>query len=204
MISLGALVAAGVAPTQARLFIEPLTAACARFDINTPTRAASFIGQCMVESDNFTRTDENLFYTRPERILEIFPSRVTSLQGASKLARNPKGLASVVYAEKNGNGDEASGDGWKFHGRGLIQLTGRSNYADAAVGLNRPYVDSPELVALPADACLTAAWYFHCHKLNLLADSWQIDAITRAVNGRAMLHADRRRQFSEQALAALK
>jgi putative chitinase len=201
MISVASLVAAGVKPTQARLFAEPLKAACALFDIATPARAAAFVGQCMLESENFSDTEEDLFYRTPERVLEVFRGRVTSLGQAAKLAKHPKELANTVYAGVNGNTEP--GDGWKFRGRGLIQLTGRANYRDAEIGLARPYIDQPDLVAEPSDACLTAAWYWHSRKLNILADSWQIDAITKAVNGRRMLHADLRRQYSEQALQAM-
>lgn len=201
-ITVQQLVAAGVPPTQARLFAAPLTAACIRFDINTPARIAGFVAQCRVESGDFTRLEENLFYTTPERICAVFPSRVKSVGDSARLARNPQKLANTVYAGRLGNGGEETGDGWRYRGRGIIQLTGRANYADAAAALGKPYVEQPDLVAQPEDACLTAAWYWHTCKLNLLADSSQWNAITRSVNGPAMLHADLRRQHSERALEA--
>lgn len=203
MITIATLIAAGVQPTQARIFAEPLAAACARFDITSRARVAGFIAQCRVESADFTRLEENLNYTRAERILQIFPSRVKSLDDAARLVRNPRAMANRVYAGKIGNGDEASGDGWRFRGRGLKQLTGRANYADAAEALGRPYLEQPDLVAQPVDACLTAAWFWHAAKGNLLADSAQWDAITRAVNGPGMLQADLRRQYAEEALQVL-
>lgn len=202
LITVRSLVAAGLAPTQARTFAEPLAAACARFQIDTPARVAGFVAQARVESADFTRLEENLSYTTPERIRGVFPSRVPSLADAARLVRNPQSLANRVYASRLGNGPEASGDGWRYRGRGVVQLTGRANYADAAESLARPYVERPELVAEPADACLTAAWFWHSRKLSILADSAQWDAITRAVNGPAMLHADLRRQHAEQALTA--
>ena len=201
MLTIGNLVAAGIAPTQARAFLAPLSAACARFGINTPARIAGFVAQCRVESAGFTQLEENLYYRDPARIMRIWPTRVTSLQIAQGLAKNPKGLANVVYANRLGNGDTASGEGYRFRGRGLKQLTGKANYIDAADALNRPYVNSPELVALPDDACMTAAWFWSTNKLNILADSAQWDAITRAVNGPGMLQADLRRQYSEEAVA---
>lgn len=203
MLTLQNLIAAGVAPTQARAFLVPLSAACARFGITTPARIAGFIAQCRVESAGFTALEESLFYRDPVRIMRIWPTRVTSLQQAQTLARNPQGLANVVYAGRLGNGDTASGDGWRFRGRGLKQLTGKANYADAAQALARPYVTNPELVAEPEDACMTAAWFWHSHKLNVLADSAQWDAITRAVNGPGMLQAAERRQYSEEAARVL-
>lgn len=201
MMTVAHLVAAGIAPTQARQFQAPLAAACARFQINTAPRLAGFVAQCRVESAGFTALEESLFYRDPVRIQRIWPARVPTLQLAQGLARNPQGLANVVYANRLGNGDTASGDGWRYRGRGLKQLTGRANYVDAADALNRPYVTNPELVALPEDACMTAAWFWHVNKLNILADSAQWDAITRAVNGPGMLQAAERRQYSEEAVA---
>lgn len=203
IITVRTLIDAGVPPTQARLFAEPLAIACSRFDIDTPARVAGFIAQCRVESADFTRLEENMRYRTPERLRAVFPSRVRSLADAAVLVRGgPQAIANRVYAGRLGNRDEASGDGWRYRGRGLKQLTGRANYADAAAGLARPYLEQPELVGLPLDACLTAAWYWHTVKANLLADSGQWDAITRAVNGPAMLQADLRRQYADEAVAA--
>jgi putative chitinase len=203
VITVAALVAAGIAPTQARIFAEPLAAACERFGIVTPARVAGFLAQCRVESANFTQLEESLYYRDAARIASIFKSRVKSIADAQRLTRNPRALANVVYATRLGNGDEASGDGWRFRGRGLKQLTGKANYTDAAAALARPYVGQPDLVAQPEDACLTAAWFWHTVKGNALADSAQWDAITRAVNGPGMLQADLRRQYSEEALQVL-
>lgn len=203
MITVQTLVAAGAAPTQARLFEQPLASACARFDINTRPRLGAFLGQILVESGRLVHTEENLRYSNAERVRQIFPSSVPSLADAAQLVNNPQALANRVYAGRLGNGPEASGDGWRYRGRGLVQLTGRANYADAAVSLAVPYVQHPDLVATPDHAALTAAWYWHTHKLNVLADSAQVDAITRVINGPAMLHRDLRRQLTDDALRAL-
>lgn len=198
-LDLASLILAGIPPTQARTFLDPLRAACDRFDIVTGPRLAGFVAQCRVESGDFVKLEENLNYRTPERLRAIFPSRITSLaDAASLIPRGPKAIASRVYAGKNGNGSEATGDGWAYRGRGLIQLTGRSNYHDAGMELGFNYIEAPDLVATPQHACLTAAWYWHVRKLNHLADSAQWDAITRAVNGPGMLHADLRRQYSEE------
>jgi putative chitinase len=202
MIQVASLVAAGIGPTQARTFAEPLSEVCARFRIDTPLRLAAFVAQCAHESRLFTALEEGLFYRTPERICAIFKSTVPNLAIATPLARNPKLLANRVYANRNGNRDEASGDGWRYRGRGLIQLTGRANYERAASGLGRPYVDEPDLVLEPADACLTAGWFWDAGNLNALADASRIDAITRAINGPAMAGAAERRQLFETALAA--
>lgn len=201
MLTLAQLVGAGIAPTQARLMLAPLQSACMRFDIDTPPRVGAFVAQCNVESGFFTRLEENCYWTTPERILKFFTSRVTSLQQASLLARNPKALANTVYAGRMGNGDVQSGDGWRYRGRGPIQLTGLDNYREAGAELGRPYVEQPDLVALPLDGVLTAAWFWHVNKLNLLADSGQIDAITRTVN-KGMSERDLRRQLTEEAVLA--
>ena len=197
------LISAGIAPTQARQFAEPMRAACALFDISSPVRLAAFLAQCVHESAGLTRLEENLFYTTPERIRAMWPSRVSSLADAAALCRNPKALANRVYASRLGNGDPASGDGWQFRGRGLFQLTGRNNYADAALELNRPYIAQPELVALPSDACLTAAWYWHTNKLNILADASNTRAITRAVNGPGMVGLHERQAAFDRAMQGL-
>jgi putative chitinase len=202
VITVASLVAAGIAPTQARIFAEPLHAACVLYGIDTPARVGAFVAQCRVESTNFTDLEESLYYTTPERIRQIWPTRVPNLADASRLTRNPKALANRVYANRLGNFDEASGDGWRFIGRGLIQLTGRTNYSLAAHATRKPYLDKPELVGQPIDACLTAAWFWHSNGLSKLADAHLIDGITRAVNGPRMLEADRRRQFTDEAQRA--
>jgi predicted chitinase/DNA-binding Lrp family transcriptional regulator len=201
-IGVAALVAAGIGPTQARQFGAPLQATFARFGIDTPLRQAAFVAQCAHESSLFTALEESLFYRKPERICAIFKSKVPNLAIAQTLACNPRGLANRVYANRNGNQDEASGDGWRYRGRGLIQLTGRTNYTRAAADLQRDYVGDPDLVLQPLDACLTAGWFWHTGKLNALADAKRIDDITRAINGPAMAGAKERRDLFETALAA--
>ena len=202
MISVATLVATGIGPTQARAFEAPLNAACRRFGIDSVPREAAFVAQCAHESKLFTSMEEGLFYRTADRIRLVFPKSVPTLALAQSLVGNPKGLANHCYAGKNGNGNEASGDGWKYRGRGLIQLTGRNNYASAAAKLNRPYVDSPDLVLQPEDACLAAAAYWDTNHLNALADKRDIDAITRVINP-AMVEATERSRLFQQALTSL-
>lgn len=202
MIDVARLIAAGVSPTQARLFLDPLSRACARFAISSPARQGHFVAQCWVESAGFVHLEENCYWTTPERIRQFFPHEVKTLAAAMTLVRNPKGLANTVYAGKDGNGDVLSGDGWTYRGRGLIDLTGKGNYHDAGTGLGRPYLASPELVALPEDACLTAAWFWDTHKCNALADAGLSGAITRQVNGPALEQAALRQQRTQEAIAA--
>jgi putative chitinase len=130
----------------------------------------------------------------------MWPQRVPTMGDAAKLTRNPQALANRVYADRLGNGNEASGDGWRYRGRGLIQLTGRSNYVAAGDALGTPYVMVPEWVSQPVHAALTAAWFWASNGCNELADSSQIDAITRRVNGPKMVAADERRSMFDEAM----
>ena len=196
------LIAAGIAPTAARLFAEPLARACAQFGIDTPVRLAAFVAQTGHESAGFTALEESLYYRLPERIRAMWPTRVPSLADAATLVRNPQALANRVYSNRNGNGGPETGDGWKYRGRGLLQITGRANYEAASESAARDYVSQPDLVAQPEDACLTAAWFWATAGCNLLADGSQIDAITRRINGPAMAGADDRRERFREALVA--
>jgi putative chitinase len=197
------LVAAGISPTAARRFQPVMAEPLARFGIQSPRRLAAFLAQCHVESAGFTALEENLMYLSAARLRRIWPSRFADEGAASPFVRNPRRLANRVYANRNGNGPEASGDGWRYRGRGLKQLTGRANYLDAAAATGRPYAENPALVQEPADAMLTAAWFWQAKGCNDLADVWAIDSITRRVNGPAMLEAAQRRRRSDQALRAL-
>lgn len=199
--TVASLVACGIAPTQARLFAAPLATACARFDITTRARLAAFVAQASHESVGFVHLEESLYYRTPERIRAVYGSRLTMVR-ASQLTRRPQALANAVYAGRLGNGDEASGDGWRFRGRGLFQLTGRANYAVADRALPAAYLTMPHLVAVPEHAALTAAWFFVSRGCHILADAALIDDITEAINGPAMLGADERRSLFDEALQA--
>jgi putative chitinase len=190
-ITLAQLIATGITPAVARAFLPHMVSAFERFDIGTARRVAAFVGQCGHESSSFTRLEENLYYTDPTRIAKMF-SALRQVERARAYARQPKALANVVYANRNGNGDADSGDGWTYRGRGLIQITGRGNYRGAAAGTGLPCEAQPDLVAEQAGATLTAAWYWHANGLNAHADRWNLEAITRGINGAAMEgHADR-------------
>jgi putative chitinase len=203
MITIASLIAIGIPPTQARLFAGPLASACERFHIDTPLRAAGFIAQCQVESIGFTTLEENLYYSTPERIFRVFPSKVPNLGVATSIARQPQKLANLVYADRLGNGNEATGDGWRFRGRGLKMITGRYNYTEASKALGVSFVDNPDLAAEPIGACLTAAWFWNKHGLNTFADSAKWDDITRVVNGPAMLKKFERNLFVRNAIPVL-
>ena len=150
-LALPQLIAAGINPTVARAILPHLVAAFARFEINTPRRVAAFIGQYSHETSGFTRLEENLYYTDPTRIAKMF-SALRQVEQARAFVRRPKALANKVYANRNGNGNEASGDGWTYRGRGLPQLTGRGNYRRAVEKLGLPLEQQPDRVAGPGPA----------------------------------------------------
>ncbi len=203
MIDADQLVACGIDRDVAKQFELPLDAAMTAFAINTPKRAAAFLAQAAHESNEFTRLQENLSYSTPERLMEVFKGRFTGLADAAQYLRQPEKLANRVYANRLGNGDTSSGDGWRFRGRGLFQLTGRANYMAAGDGLGTDYKANPDLVAEPPDAAFTAAWYWAVGNLNAMADVGQIDVITRRINGPAMLGADERRALYQRFLQVL-
>ncbi|MGQ3001304.1 MAG: glycoside hydrolase family 19 protein [Hydrogenophaga sp.] len=196
------LIDAGVHPTQARTFGDPLKAAMALYDISTATRQAAFVAQLMVESTRFTKLEEDLFYKTETAARDAFGARVMPHLG--RLLRNPKAMANFAYANRNGNGDEASGDGWKYRGRGLIQLTGKDNYAAASYGcgLGMVLIHKPEAAADPSDACHIAAWYWQSRGCNQLIDAGDFHRTTRLINGAAMLHKHERAAAFHHTLAA--
>jgi putative chitinase len=158
----------------------PLNQVFVKYDIGTPKRQAAFIGQCSVESANFTRLQENLNYSA-ERLTQVWPSRFPSVSIAQPYAHNPKALANFVYAGRLGNLQD--GDGWMYIGRGLIQITGRENYANCGSGIGVDIIDNPELLLTPRYAALSAGWFWNKKGLNALADSQEYGAMTRRING---------------------
>jgi putative chitinase len=158
----------------------PLNQVFVKYDINTPKRQAAFIGQCAVESANFTRLQENLNYSA-QRLTQVWPSRFPNINMAEAYAHNPEKLADFVYAGRMGNLQD--GDGWKFHGRGLIQLTGRENYANCGSGVGVDLIDNPNLLLTPKYATLSAGWFWNRKQLNLLADTQEYGVMTRRING---------------------
>ena len=152
-----------------------------RFNINTTRRQAAFIGQCSHECGNFRVLEENLNY-RAETLVKLWPKRFDQAK-AQACARNPKLIANTVYSNRMGNRDEASGDGYRFRGRGCIQLTGSANYFHAGKALGVDFIMEPELVATPKYAALTAGWFWDTHRLNELADAMNWTALTKKING---------------------
>jgi len=165
---------------DAAKWYTPLIDMFARYNINTVQRQASFIGQCQHESNNFRTLEENLHYSA-DGLMRTWPSRFPSRDVAEQYAQNPEKIANKVYAGRMGNTEE--GDGWAYHGRGLIQLTGRDNYAAASQSLGYAYITNPELLLQPKHAALTAGWFWNKKGLNELADSQDYETMTKRING---------------------
>jgi putative chitinase len=166
---------------RAEEWIAPMNTAMERFDVNTPKRHAAFLAQVMYESAAFTALEENLNYSA-SRLRAIFPTHFTAAE-AQQYQHNPAAIANRVYANRYGNGDEASGDGWTFRGRGLIQITFRDNYRACGGGLGISLETGPDALTQPDNAALSAAWYWKSHGCNELADAGDFVRITRAING---------------------
>jgi len=163
-------------------WVDPLNQTFERFGIMSPTQQASFIGQCGHECGHFKTLEENLNY-RAEALMKLWPKRFPLLEIAKQYERNPRKIANKVYADRMGNRDEASGDGYRFRGRGCIQLTGHSGYYHAGQALGVDFVMEPDLVATPQFAALTAGWFWNTHKLNQYADNQDYKMMTKKING---------------------
>lgn len=163
-------------------WVRPLEQTCARFEINTPLRIAAFLSQLAVESAELNRVEENLTYS-PQRISAVWPKRFPTTASARLYSRNPEKLANVVYANRLGNGNEASGDGYKYHGRGLIQVTGKENYEKVGLVLDLQLTKYPEWLLQPINAALSAGAFWQLKELNTLADKGDIVGLSKAVNG---------------------
>lgn len=193
--------AVGVSQPLALAWAEPMAAAAARYQITDWKRLAAWLAQCSHESARFTRLEEGLVYTSAERIVAVFGKRLAPIAG--ELVRAPQALANAAYADRLGNGPRASGDGWRYRGRGLIQLTGRDNYRAAGRALSWGLEEQPDLVLRPDIAALTAAWFWSSHGCNAMADAGDIGGCTRVVNGPAMAGALERQELYKRALTAL-
>jgi putative chitinase len=156
-----------------------------KFEINTTLRLAHFLSQCAHESGGFKSTSENLKYSA-KRLLEVFPKYFKQPGLAEAYAGKPELIGSRVYGGRMGNGDESTKDGYKFRGRGYIQLTGKSNYAAFDKFVNEDIVATPDLVATQYPL-LSAAWFFHKNNINKISDRGAtlevVTAVTKAVNG---------------------
>ena len=182
-------------------WVDPLNETFARFDISNPKRQAAFIGQCGHECGNFRILEENLNY-RAETLMKLWKARFPTLEIANQYAKQPQKIANKVYANRMGNRDESSGDGYRFRGRGCIQTTGHANYYHAGQSLGVDFVMEPDLVASPKYAALTAGFFWSTHGLNALADAQDHKSITKRINGGYIGLAERE-EHTKMALAVL-
>lgn len=153
---------------------------------------AALLGQCAEESAGFRCIEEDLNYTAG-RLCVVWPSRFPTIEAAATCALRPEALANRVYANRMGNGDEASGDGWRFRGRGLIQITGRTAYQTFARAMNMTLDQAVEHAATQGGAADSAAWFWSANQLNGPANAWSIDLITHKINGGTTGAAERDR-----------
>ena len=175
----------GATSANAAKWLSFIQAACDAYQINTPPRLAAFLATIGVESEYLTTAQEDLDYSA-QGLANTWP-RLFAFNGApnvlaNQCARQPVKIANIAYANENGNGPAASGDGYNFRGQGLIQLTGRSNYSLATMGTNLDLLDHPELLQIPANAALVSAWFWSNGNLNALADGKQFTAISKYIN----------------------
>ena len=171
-----------IVPLQAMLpsvVYSELPSVMNQFSINTPLRLAHFLSQCAHESGNWKFTVENLNYSA-NGLMMTFKKYFPTSQLAEQYARKPQLIASRVYASRMGNGNEASQDGWRYRGRGYIQLTGKNNYTAFNIFVPENVVDNPDLVATKFPLT-SAGWFWHTRNLNRIADRGSTADIVRAV-----------------------
>ena len=197
----GLLAAVGIKPALTDSWGPALDAACARFGILTQLQQAAFLAQISHESDGLTCLVENLNYSAAG-LLTTWPEHFNTAN-AGAYAHNAIAIASHAYANRDGNGDEASGDGWAFRGHGPIQSTGRSDYEDLSAETRINFVSNPDWLLQPVYGALAAAWEWWRDNLNALAtgDLEDFEKMTRAINGALLGEPDRWAKF-QAALAA--
>lgn len=174
------------------------------YEINTPQRIAAFLAQCAHESGGFTALKENLNY-RAATLRKIFPKYFPTDEMANRYASLPnkqEAIANLVYANRMGNGPPESGDGYRFCGRGLIQLTGRDNYSWFAASLNIPVEEASEYLQTFEGAAQSACWFWETNGLNKWADTGDILTLTKRINGGTIGLEDRKKHY-EHALHVL-
>ena len=177
----------------ADVFVPVLNIVMSRYQIVSVKRIAAFIAQVGHESGDLTRLVENLNYSA-DALRMTWPNRFDA-EMASAVARKPEQIANIAYGNRMGN--TAAGDGWKYRGRGLIQITGKNNYRVCGEALGLDLMAQPELMEKPQHACMSAAWFWATNGLNSLADAGKFDAITQRINGGQNGAADRHALYAK-------
>lgn len=176
---------------------EAFLAAMAERSIDTTVRQAAFLAQVGHESASLSCVQENLNYTA-QRLMQVWPKYFPTLVSVGRCEHNPELLANVVYAQRMGNGDHFSGDGWKYRGRGPLQITGADSYRRAGVALNLPLLEQPDLLLEAVHGARSAAWFWEDRGCNACADVCA--SVTRLVNGGLNGYADRQARFDHALL----
>jgi len=174
---------------------DALDAILPEYDINTPQRVAAFLAQCAHESGGFVFLKENLNY-KAASLRKVFPKYFPDDAIAAAYANKPEKIANRVYANRMGNGSEESGDGFTYCGRGLIQLTGKSNYQAFAESIETPVEQIPEFLQTFEGAVQSACWFWEANNLNQYADSGDIVTMTKRINGGTIGLEDRQKHYN--------
>lgn len=181
-------------------WVDCMNAVFLKYDINTPQRIAAFLAQCGHESGGWTVFEENLNYSA-KGLLSVFKKYFPNETVANQYARKPQMIANRVYAGRMGNGSPESGDGWKYRGRGPIQLTGKNNYTKFAQSMFdnwQDIVDNPDLVSQDKQiALMSAIWFWNTNNLNQYADVGDIKTMTKKINGGFIGLDDRIKHYNE-------
>ena len=169
-----------------------------KFEITTPARVAGFVAQCQHESADFTALQENLNYSA-KGLRSIFGKYFPDDAIANQYAKKAEMIANRVYGGRMGNGPEASGDGYKFRGRGVLQLTGRANYTQCSRDLfgDDTLANDPDLVRTPEYAIITACWFWYKNKLNEICDTGDIVLLSKRINGGTIGLEDRIKHWND-------
>ena len=175
---------------------EALSKVLPKYDINTPERVAAFMAQCGHESVDFSVLKENLNYSA-KGLHGTWPKRFPSEAAAQPYERNPEKIANKVYSDRMGNGPEASGDGWKYRGRGAIQLTGKDNYTNFAKSVGKTVDEVVAYLDTLEGAIESACWFWKKNNLNALSDAKDMTKATKVINGGDLGLAERKKHFEE-------
>ena len=180
-----------LAPTNKNIdiWVQAMNTILPKYDIVTPKRLAAFLAQTAHESAGFPAVRENLNYSA-QGLMKTWPARFNQTNAAT-YARQPEKIANKVYANRMGNGDEASGDGWRYRGRGLIQTTGKANYTKLAQYIKKSLEETIEYCETVEGAVESACFYWASNDLNDIADIGDMAALTRRINGGVIGLADR-------------
>ena len=199
-------------------WLQPLIETCVEFEINTPQRVAAVVAQTSHESGGYTMLSENLNY-RAATLAACWPNRFAELGPDKKPKRNEKGaliptkvaesiagkpelIANMVYSSRMGNGPAESGEGWKYRGRGLKQLTGKDNYARCGRDLGLDLINNPDLLLEPMAAARSAGWFWKTNNLSSYADVEDIKGMTKKING-GLIGYEQRKALYDKVMQAI-